>query len=224
MLIVAAGVGEFEAGISKNGQTREHALLAYTLGVKQLIVGVNKMDSTEPAYSEKRYDEIVKEVSAYIKKIGYNPATVPFVPISGWHGDNMLEPSPNVSAQQGRGSSGPSQRALGPAGTDGSPPPPPALPRSRGVDTCGASPGGCQSPVGPPAPFRSEASASPPLARAAPRGGRQKAAAAAARPPSLDAPCGGAGSHLPQDQGPEAGLSPSLSLSLSLPVFVLVFA
>lgn len=101
MLIVAAGVGEFEAGISKNGQTREHALLAYTLGVKQLIVGVNKMDSTEPAYSEKRYDEIVKEVSAYIKKIGYNPATVPFVPISGWHGDNMLEPSPNVSEDGG---------------------------------------------------------------------------------------------------------------------------
>ncbi|KAF4795756.1 Elongation factor 1-alpha 2 [Turdus rufiventris] len=95
VLIVAAGVGEFEAGISKNGQTREHALLAYTLGVKQLIVGINKMDSTEPPYSEKRYDEIVKEVSAYIKKIGYNPATVPFVPISGWHGDNMLEPSPN---------------------------------------------------------------------------------------------------------------------------------
>lgn len=99
MLIVAAGVGEFEAGISKNGQTREHALLAYTLGVKQLIVGINKMDSTEPPYSEKRYDEIVKEVSAYIKKIGYNPATVPFVPISGWHGDNMLEPSPNVSVR-----------------------------------------------------------------------------------------------------------------------------
>ena len=52
VLIVAAGTGEFEAGISKNGQTREHALLAYTLGVKQLIVGVNKMDSTEPPYSE----------------------------------------------------------------------------------------------------------------------------------------------------------------------------
>ena len=52
VLIVAAGVGEFEAGISKNGQTREHALLAFTLGVKQLIVGVNKMDSTEPPYSE----------------------------------------------------------------------------------------------------------------------------------------------------------------------------
>lgn len=97
VLIVAAGVGEFEAGISKNGQTREHALLAYTLGVKQLIVGINKMDSTEPSYSQKRYEEIVKEVSTYIKKIGYNPDTVAFVPISGWNGDNMLEPSPNVS-------------------------------------------------------------------------------------------------------------------------------
>ncbi|KAG6931268.1 elongation factor 1-alpha, somatic form-like [Chelydra serpentina] len=96
VLIVAAGVGEFEAGISKNGQTREHALLAYTLGVKQLIVGVNKMDSTEPPYSGKRYQEITKEVSAYIKKIGYNPASVAFVPISGWHGDNMLEASANM--------------------------------------------------------------------------------------------------------------------------------
>jgi len=44
ILIVASGKGEFEAGISKNGQTREHGLLAFTLGVKQMIVGVNKMD------------------------------------------------------------------------------------------------------------------------------------------------------------------------------------
>jgi len=97
VLIVAAGVGEFEAGISKNGQTREHALLAFTLGVKQLIVGVNKMDSTEPPYSENRFNEIKKEVGTYIKKIGYNPDNVPFVPISGWHGDNMLEPSEKMS-------------------------------------------------------------------------------------------------------------------------------
>ncbi|KAI4543975.1 hypothetical protein MG293_004241 [Ovis ammon polii] len=101
VLIVAAGVGDFEAGISKNGQTREHALLAYTLGVKQPIVGINKMDSTEPPYSQKRYEEIVKEVSIYIKKIGYNPDTVAFVPISGWNGDNMLEPSANMPWSKG---------------------------------------------------------------------------------------------------------------------------
>lgn len=96
VLIVAAGTGEFEAGISKNGQTREHALLAYTLGVKQLIVGVNKMDSTEPPYSGTRFEEIKKEVSTYVKKVGYNPKTVAFVPISGWHGDNMIEVSANM--------------------------------------------------------------------------------------------------------------------------------
>jgi len=91
VLVVAAGTGEFEAGISKNGQTREHALLAYTLGVKQMIVAVNKMDTTEPPYSEKRFEEIKTEVSSYIKKIGYASQGVAFVPISGWHGDNMIE-------------------------------------------------------------------------------------------------------------------------------------
>lgn len=94
ILIIAGGTGEFEAGISKDGQTREHALLAFTLGVKQMIVAVNKMDSNK--YSEERFEEIKKEVSNYIKKVGYNPDTVPFVPISGWHGDNMLEASTNM--------------------------------------------------------------------------------------------------------------------------------
>merc|ERR1712039_248912 len=44
ILVIASPTGEFEAGIAKNGQTREHALLAFTLGVKQMIVLVNKMD------------------------------------------------------------------------------------------------------------------------------------------------------------------------------------
>jgi len=93
ILIVASGTGEFEAGISKEGQTREHALLAYTLGVKQMICACNKMDNTEPPYNEGRFDEIKKEVSAYLKKVGYNPKTVNFLPISGWHGDNMIDES-----------------------------------------------------------------------------------------------------------------------------------
>merc|ERR1712039_833484 len=95
------GTGEFEAGISKNGQTREHALLAYTLGVKQLIVACNKMDSTEPPYSQARFEEIQKEVAGFIKKVGYNPVAVPFVPISGWHGDNMINASDKMSWYKG---------------------------------------------------------------------------------------------------------------------------
>ncbi|KAK7208210.1 translational elongation factor EF-1 alpha [Myxozyma melibiosi] len=99
ILIIAAGTGEFEAGISKDGQTREHALLAYTLGVKQLIVAINKMDTTK--WSEARYEEIVKETSNFIKRVGFNPKTVPFVPISGWNGDNMIEPSGNCPWYKG---------------------------------------------------------------------------------------------------------------------------
>mmetsp|Transcript_2247 Transcript_2247/g.6573 ORF Transcript_2247/g.6573 Transcript_2247/m.6573 type:complete len:450 (+) Transcript_2247:39-1388(+) len=96
ILIIASPPGEFEAGIAKNGQTREHALLAYTLGVKQMIVGVNKMDDKNVNYGEDRFNEIKKEVQGFIKRIGYNPKTVPFVPISGWNGDNMLEKSTNM--------------------------------------------------------------------------------------------------------------------------------
>jgi len=101
VLIVAASTGEFEAGISKNGQTREHALLAYTLGVKQMIVGVNKIDNTEPPYSEQRFEEIKKEVQGYIKKVGYNPKACAIVPISGWVGDNMVEASANMPWYKG---------------------------------------------------------------------------------------------------------------------------
>jgi len=101
LLMIASPPGEFEAGISKEGQTREHALLAFTLGVKQMIVCVNKMDEKTVNWSQSRFDEIQKEVSEYLKKVGYNPAKISFVPISGWHGDNMLEKSPNLTWYKG---------------------------------------------------------------------------------------------------------------------------
>jgi len=101
VLIVASSTGEFEAGISKNGQTREHCLLAFTLGVKQMIVAVNKIDNTEPPYSEQRFKEISKEISSYVKKVGYNPKKIAILPISGWHGDNMVEESANMPWYKG---------------------------------------------------------------------------------------------------------------------------
>jgi len=101
ILVIDSTTGGFEAGISKDGQTREHALLAYTLGVKQMIVALNKFDDKTVNYAQARYDEIQKEVSAYIKKVGYNPEKVLFVPISGWTGDNMMEKSPNMPWYKG---------------------------------------------------------------------------------------------------------------------------
>ena len=101
VLTIAAPTGEFEAGISKKGQTREHALLAFVMGVKQMIVACNKMDTTTPKYHEDRFEEIKGEVQNYLKKVGYKPAVIPFVPISGWEGDNMLESGSNMPWYKG---------------------------------------------------------------------------------------------------------------------------
>jgi elongation factor 1-alpha len=101
ILVIDSSQGGFEAGISKDGQTREHALLAYTLGVKQMIVACNKMDDKTVKYAEARYNEIKEEVSNYLKKIGYKPMKIPFVPISGWEGDNMIEKSTNMPWYKG---------------------------------------------------------------------------------------------------------------------------
>lgn len=103
ILVIAAGAGEFEAGYGKNGQTREHALLANTLGVKQMICAVNKMDDKTVQYSEKRYNEIKTEMTRFLTGVGYSKVEerIPFVPISGFQGDNMLEPSPNMPWYKG---------------------------------------------------------------------------------------------------------------------------
>jgi elongation factor 1-alpha len=59
------------------------------------------MDATTPKYSKARYEEIVKEVSSYLKKVGYNPEKIPFVPISGFEGDYMIERSTNLDWYKG---------------------------------------------------------------------------------------------------------------------------
>jgi elongation factor 1-alpha len=100
--MIASGVGEFEAGYAKTGQTREHALLAYTLGVKQMIVCINKMDDKSVKYDKKRYDEIKQEVKKFLKSVGFKPKKIPFVPISGWVGDNMLDRSKNMPWYKGK--------------------------------------------------------------------------------------------------------------------------
>merc|ERR1711937_581141 len=101
ILMIASPSGEFESGWSKEGQTREHALLAFTMGVKQMIVCCNKMDAKGADYKEERFNEIKTEVSSYLKQVGFKIETVPFIPISGWNGDNMLELSDNMPWYKG---------------------------------------------------------------------------------------------------------------------------
>ena len=99
VLVIDSAPGGFEGGWASEGQTKEHALLAFTLGVKQMIVALNKMDSC--AYSESRYNDIKEEVSGYLKKVGYKPAKINFVPISGWVGDNMIDRSAAMAWYKG---------------------------------------------------------------------------------------------------------------------------
>jgi len=102
ILMIAGAQGEFEAGYAKNGQTREHALLAYTLGVKEMIVCINKMDDKTVNYAEARYTEIKDELTKFLTKCGYKTKDMDFVPISGWVGDNMIERSANMKWYKGR--------------------------------------------------------------------------------------------------------------------------
>jgi elongation factor 1-alpha len=101
VLMISSQAGEFEAGISKEGQTKEHALLAFTLGVKQMIVGINKMDHSSTNWGQTRYDDIKREASEFLKKTGYNPDKIEFVPFSGWTGDNLIEKSDKMPWYKG---------------------------------------------------------------------------------------------------------------------------
>jgi elongation factor 1-alpha len=103
LLVVPADAGGFEAGIHKEGQTREHALLALTLGVKQMILCVNKMDDKSVNYGQARFDEIKTELLRILKNIGWqvDNGEIPFVPISGWAGDNMIDNSTNMPWYKG---------------------------------------------------------------------------------------------------------------------------
>jgi elongation factor 1-alpha len=110
LLMVPANKGGFETSIQKGnhkkgevqGQTRQHARLLHLLGVEQVIVGVNKMDSTKPnPFSEDRYKEIEREVKKMLTKIGFKTKKIPFVPMSGFNGDNLIEESTNMPWYKG---------------------------------------------------------------------------------------------------------------------------
>jgi elongation factor 1-alpha len=96
ILFVSAKRGEYEAGMGPGGQTREHAFLARTMGVSQLVVAINKMDDATVDWSQERYEDVRDAVKDLLKITGYNVDKVEFVPTSGWTGDNLAEKSKNM--------------------------------------------------------------------------------------------------------------------------------
>ena len=92
VLVVAANDGVMP-------QTKEHMFLSMTLGIKQLIIAVNKMDMVD--YSEDRFNEVKGEVSDLLRSIGRDPASTPFIPMSAFEGDNIKELSDNMSWYKG---------------------------------------------------------------------------------------------------------------------------
>jgi elongation factor 1-alpha len=80
-------------------QTKEHAFLARTLGIKQLIVALNKMDAVN--FERTKYDETKKDVEALLKTIGYNVADIPFVPTSAYADANVTKKSDKLSWYNG---------------------------------------------------------------------------------------------------------------------------
>jgi len=101
ILFISAKTGEYEAGIGPGGQTREHAFLAKTLGVSQLVVAINKMDDATVKWNQERYEDVRNGASDLLKITGYRIENISFVPTSGWTGDNLAVKSKNMPWYKG---------------------------------------------------------------------------------------------------------------------------
>src|SRR5690242_3303529 len=99
VLVISVKPGETEAATEPGGQAREHAFLARTLGVSQMIVALNKMDDSN--YTEARYKEVKEIVEKMLKLVGYNTSKINFIPVSGWKGDNLLKKSDKMPWYKG---------------------------------------------------------------------------------------------------------------------------
>ena len=100
ILVLSAKEGETDTAIAAGGQAREHAFLLKTLGVSQIIVAINKMDAVD--YKEDAYNAAKEKGERLIKSVGYKLDNVPFIPLSGWSGDNLVKRSENMDWYKGK--------------------------------------------------------------------------------------------------------------------------
>jgi elongation factor 1-alpha len=112
-LLLVPADGNFTTAIARGnsklgeiqGQTRQHARLVNLLGIRQLIIAVNKMDCETAGYKESRFQEIKAEMERMLVMVGWKEPfvkkCVPILPISGWQGDNLLKPSAKMEWWKG---------------------------------------------------------------------------------------------------------------------------
>lgn len=96
ILVISARKGEFETGFERGGQTREHAMLAKTSGVRQLVVVINKLDdpsvlNPDGSWSKDRFDECKTGLEPFLRSVGWNLKEVVWIPVSGLSGGNLKE-------------------------------------------------------------------------------------------------------------------------------------
>merc|ERR550519_2933671 len=92
VLVVNATTGEFGAGFEAGGQTREHALLVRSLGVGQLTVAVNKLDTVD--WDQGRFLAIKDKLRLFLtKQAGFRESDITFIPCSGLTGENLTLPA-----------------------------------------------------------------------------------------------------------------------------------
>uniref|UniRef100_A0A7S4DTN1 Tr-type G domain-containing protein n=1 Tax=Lotharella globosa TaxID=91324 RepID=A0A7S4DTN1_9EUKA len=89
ILVVPAKIGEFENGFDRGGQTKEHATLIRSLGVRNVIIAVNKLDTV--GWDKKRFEEVSNHTTAYLHSLGYKPTQLQTVPVSGLKGENLTD-------------------------------------------------------------------------------------------------------------------------------------
>jgi elongation factor 1-alpha len=101
IMVVSGKTSEFGSGLGETGQTREHAFLAKTLGVKQLICCINKADDASFNYEEARFNECKDELGKLLSTVGYKISEIPFIPVSALTGDNLAEKSDKMPWYKG---------------------------------------------------------------------------------------------------------------------------
>jgi elongation factor 1 alpha-like protein len=87
VLVIDASTNSFEAGLK--GQTKEHILIARSMGMQHIIVAVNKMDTI--SWSKPRFDEISKRMTAFLTEASYRDNRIMFIPLAGLTGENVIK-------------------------------------------------------------------------------------------------------------------------------------